>query len=377
MFLSYQYSAEKFLMRQKIVTLLTFFLLIAGLSLVKITNSTAATAAPNPKTATANQQIINQLIDILKSHESHKLRLQATIRLGNIDDPLTRKALIYALEKDPHYTVRAACATALAKLHEFNAIPQLLTRVGIDPEPFVRSQASQALEQFNHNEAIEYALKTYTSPYPSVRAEVIRFIASTPTPMIEPVLALALGDVAEVSTAASKAVMAIPIPARWRFLSSASSHPDVAVRRGAILALASMPSHDAAEIVLAVYDRDIEDEEVRVAAREALRRLRDFLPMSQVYRDANPTTKKHIRSRALRLLGCVGGPQALKILTEALKDNDRYVRGIAVMALGELDDPAALPAVEELLKHPDNKFIMHLINNTLRQLHNKQENREH
>jgi HEAT repeat protein len=333
---------------------------------------------PQPAQAAASDEpvvppgvSVDRLIEALRQDGAYKLRLQAAVMLGRSGDGRAATPLVEALEKDPQYTVRAACATALANLKEPRAIAPLLTRMGMDPEAFVREEAARALAKFDRAVALERVLSAYTSPYPSVRREVVRYVLPSPTVAAEPVLALALGDVPAVAVLARQAALAIPPPERWRFFASAAQNSEPAVRRGVVEALRHDKCIEAAQIVLDIYERDIEEEEVRAAAKSALRELRDVLPMAQILKDAAPSSEKHTRARALRLLGCLGGAEARGVLVGALEDDDRYVRGIAVMALGELGDVTVLPAVEKLARNPDNERIMHLVNNTLRQLRMK------
>lgn len=351
--------------------------LVAGGAVLVTAVSPAARAEGAAETAgedtieTARAPKLESLVAALSSADSHKIRLQAAVLLGRSGDPRALQPLADAVDKDPHFTVRAAAAVALGALGDGRAASHLLTRMGLDDETFVREEASRALEKLERPAVLPIAVATCSSPDPDVRKQAVGYVLAELTPMVEPVLAKALGDIPEIAAVAQAALATVPPATRLRILAEGIDHREPAVRRGALRALASLANAEAARLVLRVYDRDVEEEEVRIAAREALRELQSHLPLLHILRDATSAAEKHARARALRLLGAVGGAEAEHALLAALGDSDRYIRGIAVMALGELGDPAALPSLEKLAADPENARILHLVNNTLRQLRAK------
>jgi len=335
----------------------------------------AAAPAP-PSDSEADAARIDRLVTVLTTDDSFKVRLQAAVLLGRTNNPRAGQPLIDALGSDPDYTVRAAAAVALANLKEPRAITHIVKRIAVDPEAFVREEATRALGKFDRASALPYVVASCNSTDPRVRKEALAYVATEPTAAVEPVLERALGDTPEIYDIAKQAAAKMPRPEVLRFLEAALDHREPSVRRGAIEVLQALKGPEAAQLVLEVYDRDVEEEEVKNAARTALRELRGELPVTQIVKDATSSPEKHARARALRLMGVVGGPEAQKVLVGALADDDYYVRGIAVMALGELGNPAAVPSLEKLIEDPANQRIVHLVRTTLTQLRSHQEARE-
>lgn len=309
-----------------------------------------------------------RLIEALRVDESYKVRLQAAVFLGRSDDERAFEPLTAALNTDQHYTVRAAAATALSNLNDPRAISHIIKRLANDPDPFVKDEAVRALAKFDREEALPYVVATFGSDDPLVRRQAVLYLAEAPSPQAQQVLIRALGDTPEIFEVAKKAALDMPPPEGLRFLEAALDHRDASVRRGGVSVLHAMATAEAAALILKVYERDIEADGVRNETRLALRALRKFLPIAQVVRDAQDNPNKHERTKALKLLGVVGGDESKNVLLAALADQDVYVRGNAVMAMGELGDATVVPALEKLEADPANQRILHLVRHALKQL---------
>jgi HEAT repeat protein len=257
--------------------------------------------------AVSNDARIERLIQALSSDDSYKVRLQAAVRLGRSGDERAVEPLIEALSNDPHYTVRAGAATALANLNQPRAIAHIVKRLAVDGDDFVKAEAARALGKFPRELALPYVVAAYNSDEPRVRRQVIEYVAAEPTALTHPALARALGDVPEVASIAKAAVKKLPPAELMQFLDGALDHREPSVRRGAIEMLQSQASAEAAQRILRIYEKDIEEDEVKHAARQALRDLRRHLPIEQIVKDATQNPEKHARARSLRLLGVVGG----------------------------------------------------------------------
>jgi len=350
----------------------------AGVARAADEGASPAAAAPSTSAATsatdaAANASVERLLAALTKEDSYKVRLQAAVLLGRIGDERAVQPLIDAVNSDPHYTVRGAAATALANRKETRAIAPILKRLAVDPEPFVREAAGKALASFERQVALPYIVTSFNSSDARVRKEAITYIALEPSALVDPVLAKGLGDVPEIAEIAGDAVRKLPPGEMLRFLEGALENREPGVRRGAIHMLHKLGSAEATQLVLRVYERDIEEDDVKSAARIALRELRNHLPLEQIQRDAASSVEKHTRVRALRLLGVAGGAEAEKTLLAALQDDDPYIRGNAVMALGELGDPALVPALEKLMDDPSNQRILHLVRHTLKQLRSQRD----
>src|SRR5262249_41033448 len=137
--------------------------------------------------------------------------------------------------------------------------------------------------------------------------------------------ARALGDTPEIYKLAQEAVLRMAPEDALRFLDRSAEHREAPIRRGAVQALQALGNEEGTKIIWKVYERDIEVDEVRQAARTALRQLRQYLPIERIVQDATSNPEKHSRAKALKLLGVVGGQQAEQVLTAALADEDIYV----------------------------------------------------
>ena len=336
-----------------------------------------STAPPTPpQSAGADSGLedgyIQRLIEAIKEDNSFKVRLQAVVFLSRTGDPRAAEPLLDVLATDSHYAVRAAAATALAHLGEPRAISHILRAVATDPEAFVRDESRRALGKYPRKQALPYIVAAFGSEDPSVRREVVTYLTQEPGSETSSVLIRALGDTAEIFSATKTVVMGMEPKARLRFLEEATEHRDPRVRRGAVQLLGETASKEATQIILSVYERDIEVDAVRAETRAALRDLRTFLNVERVVEDAASSPDKHSRAKALKLLGVIGGAEAEKALLEALKDEDIYLRGTAVMAMRELGDPSLVPSLERLVNDPANQRIAHLVKHTLKQLKKRQ-----
>lgn len=331
----------------------------------------AAAGKPSAEPAMGSRASIDRLASTLATDPSYKVRLQAAVLLGRSRDGRAVEVLLEALEADAHPTVRAACAAALGALGDPRAVPGLLGRVGLDASTFVRDEARRSLARMPREAGVGPAVETFGSPHASVRQAVVSYLAPLPGPAAQALLLRALGDEPQVGASALAVLRALPAAERTRVFAAGVEHDDPSVRRGAVEGLASEPGPESAALVLAVFERDLEDDDVRAAARRALGTLRAHLPLRQIEKDAGPAAEKHTRGRALHLLGVIGGAAAQALLLAALDDADPWIRGVAVMALGDLGDVANVPALEKLVSSPHNEAIAPILESTLRDLRKK------
>lgn len=313
---------------------------------------------------------VQRLIDALSRDDAFKVRLQAAVLLGRSNDERAAPALISALAGDSHYTVRAAAATALANLNDERGIAHIIKAQGVDREAFVREEAERALAKFPRNEALPSVISAYNGAEDArVRKVALAYVVAQPiTAETEPVLERALGEVPENFDLTKGAVLKLPLDRQMQLLQRGIDHHDASVRRGAVNVLRAVNTQDAARMVLGVYERDIEVEEVRAAAREALRAMRNLLPVQQFVKDAQSSTERYARARAIKLLGVVGGDEAEKVLIAAAHDEEIYIRGSAVLAMQYLGSQAVVPTLEKLAADPDNSRILLQIRSVLKHL---------
>ncbi len=92
-----------------------------------------------------------RLVETLARDPSHKVRLQAAIRLGSRPGEQAERALTEALG-DEHPAVRAAAAISLGKLHATASLPAL-RRLLSARERLVRDAAKRAIEMIQRTAA--------------------------------------------------------------------------------------------------------------------------------------------------------------------------------------------------------------------------------
>ncbi len=318
---------------------------------------------------------LHRLLNALED-PSFKLRLQAAVYLGRLDNLRAVDPLLRHLKEDPQYTVRAACAVALATLEEPRAVPHLLHRMALDANTFVREESQRALATYDRELILPYIVEAFSSGSDGVRLEALRFLAAGPFDAGEFVLQEALGDNSDIRQLALTVVRRAPPEDRMRFLQEAISSRRPSVRAGAVMALGEVKTNAAAALVREVYNRDVEVSEVRDAARVALKGLRPYVDILSIIKIAtNKTgTDKHERARAIKSLGVLGGDESKQALLKTLHDKEHYVRGTTVLALRELGDVSVVPELVAMTKDPANKRILENIRTTILFLERAQRN---
>lgn len=345
-----------------------------SLLILLLSGSAAAQEGSQNDGPTQSRAYLAKLIDALRSDDSFKVRLQAAVLLGRSSSGAAVDPLIEALNTDEHYTVRAAAATGLANLQEPRAISHIIKRSAVDEDEFVREEAGRAIEKYDRTEALPYVVATYdgfdTVDNVGVRLAAVKYLLQADTgPDVDKVVERALGDAPQIASVATEHLVALEEKDRAMVvLNDAIRNKEPTVRTGAVRVLQRLDTKEATQLILEVYERDIEVEEVKDATRVALRERREYLDLDSVIRDTAAGGEKHARGRALKLLGVVGGAQAEKVLVDALSDPDIYVRGNAVLAMQWLGSPTVVPSLEKLATDPSNQRIMHLVQNTLKKL---------
>ena len=241
-------------------------------------------------------------------------------------------------------------------------------RCSTDPDDFVREEATRALSKFVRDDVLRYVVATYGSEDERVRRSVVTYLTEGPFESGQIVFARALGDTPEIFGLANNVIMELPREEALHFLRKAVDHREPGVRRGAVQVLQSMGDKEATEMILSVYERDIEVDQVRSATRTALRELRQHLPIEGIVDSALTNPDKFARARSIKLLGVVGGTRAKEVLLKTLGDSEPYLRGTAVSALRVLGDPEAIEPLEKLLLEQSNQRMALQIKNAVKEL---------
>ena len=299
---------------------------------------------------------------------SYKVRLAALLALQKkANQPKAPATITQALIHDPHYIVRAAAALSVGRLAHLDAIGPLLTCAANDDAPFTRQICIDTLHGFSRAQALPAVLAAFAGDNANIRHQVIAYLAHDLPPAAEFVVMRALGDAPKVSTAAINLLLHLPPARAMDLLHKATSHHHPAVRVGAMEALKTFPSEEAATLARDVYVRQVEVDEVRMACRRALKALRDYLPLADLVAAATKSDRA-ARASALRVLGIVGGARAEATLLESLDDRDVYLRGAAVLALRDVGQAAYIPSLEALTADPANARIVHLVHHAVKSL---------
>jgi HEAT repeat protein len=129
----------------------------------------------------------------------------------------------------------------------------------------------------------------------------------------------------------------------------ALSDPDPGVQVQAIRAVAHFRGEGSLRLLLARVDSP--DPAIREAAIEGLARFGpEALPPLRALLGKKGT---ETRAAAVRALGALGTPQAIRLVRSSLEDKAPVVRHDACRALGEAQDTGSAPALVRLISDPD------------------------
>lgn len=299
-----------------------------------------------------------RLVEALSGSPSFKVRATAAVALGRLADPRGVSALSDALRSDAHYAVRVAAASALGRLPTAEGIPSLLLALH-DQDQFVREEAQSALDRF-HTVAAVYAFReALQSEDPVVRLAAVRAYGDVlrETPNVAALVVNALGDDnEEVAKAAESALSGIPHERAVPLLVAALGSGGSQVRGACARLLSKRADKSAVEPLIALMIATDEGEEVRRAARDALRAHKEYLDVPariSAANDASPGARD-TRIASLRVVAAVNDPGAVDLIDKALKDSDATVRVGAARAASDLGGEKAKRLLESArAKEPD------------------------
>jgi HEAT repeat protein len=281
-----------------------------------------------------------RLVEALSDSPSFKVRATAAVALGRLADARAFTALVDALRSDAHYAVRVAAASALARLPTSDGIPSLLAALN-DDDPFVREEASSALDRFHTPAAVFAFREALLSDEPRARLAAVRAYGDVlkDTPHVAPLVINALGDDNEdIAHAAETALAGIAHARAVTLLVAALSSGESQVRGACARLLSKRADPSAVEPLIALMTATDESEEVRQAARDALRAHKGYLDVNAriaAAGDAAPG-QRDARIASLRVVAAVNDPGALELIDNALRDSDPSVRVGAARAASDL-----------------------------------------
>jgi HEAT repeat protein len=288
------------------------------------------------RAASVGVAALDALLSVLDDLESPERRL-AIEALGTIKDERIVAPLVAALnDRDPQ--VRGAALEALGHVQTPEA-SEALMRLLQDGDPAVRATAAKALGRLGDAASFDRLTMALNDPHWSVRKFAIEALAQIQEPRAAPFLAEVLRDPdAEVRQAAIEALAKLPDAAPLELLILALADPHSAVR-------------DAAAEALAEIDPDWKCSEAARAAMpamEALQHDRDYWVRSTATEILHRITiaKKPVPKPT-------EPPRAQASLITALKDWDRDMRLAAAEALGRLRDTGTAQALHFASKDSD------------------------
>jgi HEAT repeat protein len=124
--------------------------LLASLAACAGLSATPAFAGDQVEAQPAENAQIRYLIKLLGSSAQFRVRAQAAIALGLIEDSHAARSALQAALQDPHPAVRAAAATSLGRIGDPNHVYSLRT-LATDPDEPVRNAARASIGRIESN----------------------------------------------------------------------------------------------------------------------------------------------------------------------------------------------------------------------------------
>lgn len=270
--------------------------------------------------------------------DSFKVRAVAAVALGAKQTESGTRALIAAVESDPHYAVRAAAASGLGRAQDPQAVGALLRALS-DDTALVRDQAERALTRLHRPEAL-FAFRDAlgSRQLEKRRAAVTAYAAVFKSGHEQASVAVvnALGDDDDgIRQLAKSALEDVPLVKALTSLLDALENGEEGVRAAAARALARRPDPMAVDGLIDARQRLGEGATVRQALRTALVAHQEWLDVSTLRTTAADDSDEEMRLRALDLLTAIGDPQALPLLKKALASPSPRTRATAGRLLQE------------------------------------------
>lgn len=263
---------------------------------------------------------------------SPEVRKAAALALGNIGDEDSADAL-KGLLNGSSGEVRASMLLALGKTGSEDSFDVLVSSLG-DKDPVIRARAAEALGELGNPKATPHLAKLLEDGNADVREAALEAIAL-------------LGD-----ASASGALVA------------ALASKDASLRVAAVKALGRSGGKEAVgPLIKLIADPDGEiSRNALVSVSFVLQKLRGVdVPVEEgdIRRliDLLDHPEEHMRIRASSSLGLLG-PQVMPGVSEAARTGQKHVRIRAVNVLGKVKDKRATPVLLEILRNEKDKNVL-------------------
>jgi HEAT repeat protein len=290
---------------------------------------------------------------------------------------------VTALLGDREGGVRGIAARSLAKLQGKAATPKLLLLLQLDPAPWVRIQATDALLELHGADAVPLVTLLLKDREPELRALAVNTLASLRVQEAAPRISLLLEDpVGPVRSAAIYALLLLDSREGRDGILRLLNDRESAVRAPAALFLGAMRVRQALPGLLPLLADGSATVRSRAAialgqlrSAEAIPGLMGLLddPKTEVQensltalywigaRQAAPALARMLRKRRPGLdlgflctvLGEMGAKEAIPDLIGLLKDPEDEVPWAAARALGRMGAQEAVAELRTMLGHPD------------------------
>jgi|GEM_PF-4879393 len=311
--------------------------------------------------------MVDDMIDELKSSSSFKSRLQAAIFLGKIQDKRAVDVLISTL-KDEDYAIKGACAIALGNIQDPKATQPLIELLK-DAESLVRKEAVKALVKLAVNkQSMDKIVNAFKNTDDSmIKMGIITIFGELKDVNALKMLAEGLSGKGKVSDTTTQIIMGMSSENRFLVLSSALTLKDENARINAIELVGTVKEPRLIKPVLQIMRDSSSQEEIKTA-KNTLKKLRDKIEVDEYLRIARFGNSKDERDMAIQILTVVSDERCIGLLLDLLKDEDIFIRGRSAQALASIGDKRAIPPLEKMLKDKKNARIFPIIKSSLRLL---------
>jgi len=276
------------------------------------------------------------------------LRASAATALGKVRDKRAVESLTQALQ-DSDQIVRRKAISALGQIWEW---PQL-GRLGDDNEN-VQQMAAAALGQQGDRRAVQSLVAALRDKNETVCASAAEALGQLEASQaVEPLISVLLTrKEAAARTSAAAALGELGDRRAIKSLIVALKDQEKSVRRNATTALGQLRAKEAIEPLLKVCaERDVQESAVEALAQIGRPAL---LPLIMALQDG----AREGRICAIRVLGQIGGAEAVKALVATLRnDQDKIVRISAARALRQIGSSEAIKALITALRSDKDESV--------------------
>ena len=221
--------------------------------------------------------------------------------------------------------------------------------------PWVRGRALVALGRIFGERMLDRALAHTRSETPELRAAAVETLGVIGSPKGQAVAVAALEDKApDVRCQGVLALARLRKAGAWPLIQPLLKQPDPKLIRHVAIALRSVGTDAAVEVLVGLADHD--DEQVRLEAVGSLGRFRRPEHVGKIlYRMAKDDSQL-VRQRAAKALAAFPAGVLHREVLAAMGTGDNDIHSAGVRVLARKPDPATGDAVAKLINTPDHKF---------------------